>query len=158
MKLTILSLLLTAISHGATLISSLIGENITSTVTLDNSIYKYKYVIRDKAINCNDVINRVSISLCDSTKTFKYFGDDPYKFYVTQTTANFNIIKIDGESFVFGYSSYEPPIKSNVQLFTSQLNYMDRVLVPKCGVSIPEPSSIFMLLLTLPLILNRRKS
>jgi hypothetical protein len=156
-KTTLLSLLMAGFAHSATLISTLTSPKITSTVTLDNGVYNYKYVINARPLDDqNDLLN-LSINMCDSAFTSRYYGDDPFNLLKSKDYVKFNDIDVKGDNFIFGYESTNAPTKTDILIKTCGSNYTDKILTPDCKTPcIPETSAWMMSLLTLPLIFKRR--
>lgn len=152
-KTTLLSLLMIGFAHGATLISTLTSPKITSTVTFDNGVYNYKYVINRSPLDCRHELSNITINLCDTASTFKYYGDDPFNLIKSNKTIKFDSINVKGDTFVFGYYSMNTPTTTTAIIKDCYTSCNDNVLTPNC---IPETSTWLMSLLTLPLIFKRK--
>lgn len=154
-KTTLLSLLMVGFAHSATLISTLVSPKLTSTVTFDNGMYNYKYVINSKPFDGKHELSHVTLNLCNVDFAFRYYGDDPFCIETTKHTVKFDNIDPRGDTFVFGYFSRNAPTETSAVIKASTSTYTDKVLTPKC---IPETSTWLMSLLTLPLIFKRKNN
>lgn len=152
-KTTLLSLLMVGFAHSATIISTLTSPKITSNVIFDNGLYNYQYVVSSSPVDCGYDLSNIILNLCNSDLTFKYYGDDPYNLSKTKTTLKFNDINANGNTFVFGYSSNNPPTTTTAIIKNYNDTFTNKILTPNC---IPETSTLMLSLLTIPLFFKRR--
>jgi hypothetical protein len=142
MKSIIYTLLLTAsLAHSATIISS--------TVTHVGDVFRYTYRAQSQ-VGKHDISN-ITIPVCDA---FDEFGDDHFTLDRKPGSLKFDSIRPAGPEFVFGFSSYGPPVTGPVAIKAGrETHYAPAYHPPTC---VPEPSALFLAFGFLILLHRRR--
>lgn len=153
---TILKLIAAALISMATLvqgepINSSQDSYISSYVTYDGMYYNYHYIAQSK-INNRDISN-ISIEICDPNEIFDIYSDDAFQALFEKDSFKFDSIKPDGEIFVFGFYSENPPSLNTANIKAANASFLQEVYSPTC---VPELGSAILGSFCLLILLSRR--
>lgn len=127
---------------------------ITSSVHFNGATYQYEYRV-GSTVGGRDVSN-IIINVCDSTSLYSIYGDDQFTIEFTDHSIKFDDIAPVGEEFVFGFSSAYSPELSFAYVKAATQTYGSPIYSPSCHV--PEPSSAFIGVCGLTLLVRRRRN
>lgn len=158
MKNILTFVLLIGSVRAATLVGSLTGNYVTTTVYFDSdtNLYTYQYTVADNPLDGKRDLSHIELTMCDPTLGINFGSDDGHVLEYTSNGVKFDDLSPDG-TFNFWFQSTNSFVESVAELKAAQVIDHDIVLTPKCIDTIPEPSSSMIFLGSIGILAILRK-